>query len=87
MDSIRKPFGVFGEPITVHLIGTFTLPSPAPEGFLFSAGGLGLVRRVFVMSDFVELNLTRTQVPGETASPWVVEARELFKLALPLVVT
>ena len=39
------------------------------------------------MSEFAEMDFTSTERRAGIASPWAVEARELIKLALPLVVT
>jgi multidrug resistance protein, MATE family len=40
------------------------------------------------MSELAEMDFTRSQTPATVAaSPWIVEARELIKLALPLVAT
>jgi len=39
------------------------------------------------MADFVEMDFIPTEPRTAAASPWIAEARELWKLALPLVVT
>jgi MATE family multidrug resistance protein len=39
------------------------------------------------MTEFADMECARTGAPARLPSPWAVEARELLKLALPLVVT
>ena len=39
------------------------------------------------MTEFVDMDFARTGPPAQAVSPWVAEARELMKLALPLVIT